>query len=258
MSTNQTALAAPALPCCAFCSNPRSSEEFIKNHVRTHVEPPEDSTECCICLTPWGTVDTRICVPDVPNQIVNLPGCTHTFGWCWIVKIIAEDGTCCPLCRTPWFDPNPDTPASQREHIETFVWCLSTDLTTARLALTHDPVLQDQVSEITRSITGAVFYKHERISQAMNTQTMEDFLEDLGIITIVAIRVLKSINGERLQEQAKRTVEEKLDEYENGAMTEEELLQHAEDEWMAWYGDVSVRVFSRFLLRLKFELIFAA
>ncbi|CAE7207444.1 hypothetical protein PTTW11_09704 [Pyrenophora teres f. teres] len=179
VSTTSTALAVPTPPCCASCSTPRTSQEFIRNHIRTHIEPP-DSDECRICWLPFGTVDTRVCVPDVACQIVNFPGCSHIFGWCCILKTIADGGTCCPMCRTAWFAASSDSPAHKLNTVCSLASRVSIDLISVRYYLFGEPALDAQVSDIMWSVVCRAGDKFKLIAQVMRTAKMADLVEDLA------------------------------------------------------------------------------
>ncbi|KAL7779509.1 hypothetical protein CFE70_009013 [Pyrenophora teres f. teres 0-1] len=166
-------------PLLRLLLHPRTSQEFIRNHIRTHIEPP-DSDECRICWLPFGTVDTRVCVPDVACQIVNFPGCSHIFGWCCILKTIADGGTCCPMCRTAWFAASSDSPAHKLNTVCSLASRVSIDLISVRYYLFGEPALDAQVSDIMWSVVCRAGDKFKLIAQVMRTAKMADLVEDLA------------------------------------------------------------------------------
>jgi len=96
--------------CCAKCHDPRTSEDFLKNHLKpqllgtpAHIVTEHD--ECAICRLAYGSENLAVMQVDHPYEVTGLPTCNHTFGRACIEQLIrvSENGYLhCPLCRANW------------------------------------------------------------------------------------------------------------------------------------------------------------
>jgi hypothetical protein len=121
--------------------------------------------------------------PDVACQIVGLKGCFHVFGAACLVNIIISGVTCCPFCRTKWYESyrglQSDGEAQKEMKVSTTAMLFQVDMVAARLYEFHEAELFSLISVQTQVSIRETESLPKRVPVAMQTEEIQDLLTHL-------------------------------------------------------------------------------
>ncbi|KAF2003848.1 hypothetical protein P154DRAFT_73025 [Amniculicola lignicola CBS 123094] len=181
--------------CCDSCSQPRSKEQFCKNHLLPWIplsteeeqEANHDPSHhiCPICQLPYGSTNETNNTIDTPHRITGLP-CTHLFGIACIQQIFSKEYpgfNRCPLCRLEWFQDTSDRLDMERERISRALAAeMHTDYLTARYTLFREPHLEALVPPMAYAHFVEMLELYRGVFDALHVPVVQGFVDALAKI----------------------------------------------------------------------------
>lgn len=242
--------------CCAGCSNPRTSDDFLKNHVKYDPNPTTD--ECPVCQEPWNSESLAQNIKDEPMKIVGIDGCKHPFsiGAGCLASIISSGGNTCPFCRTKWYqetNENSELPIWEPPY-ETEISGMEDRqfdfIATMRpIAYILDEMARNLPSNFNPHLYDPCTNASEDYTQG-NPFTFCNWQAPKVTIVRVIRKAWESQLGQRLLDMFHKQLYD-LPEWTTEADEPsciDQVFTGVVDEWIAWYGDEDIFDFTNLFL----------